>query len=401
MLTRIPWFIYAPFIFVVVLISGYYARSMFDNSAPIVNLLGIEDGGCYANEVPCAVTGNDNYKVGHLSIWLDDKPLISHYKINRRSFEYPFSIATKQLPQGKHTLKVSATDASTKHNEVIKELTFQVDNEPLQAALVKVDGDFKVFQGRTLHVQFQVNKEIKNAYIEALSHKYPCVRESAHSLIYECFVPITCEENPNEHLFRITVVDMVGNQATLENKFLVVMYPFKKQVLAISSEKVKEEEELGKPEIDLEMALEELTKQSPQEKLWHGEFYVPVESRGISTDFGVLRTTQQRGKYRHNAVDLLGTPRAVIWAPQDGIIVLKERYCHSGNTIAIDHGCGILSLFFHLDSFANVNAGQRVKKGNPIGTLGKTGYASGYHLHWEMRINNTQVDPMQWTKQGF
>lgn len=120
--------------------------------------------------------------------------------------------------------------------------------------------------------------------------------------------------------------------------------------------------------------------------------------RGISTDFGVLRTTQERGKYRHNAVDLLGTPRAVVWADQDGVIVIKDRFVHSGNTICIDHGCGVISLFFHLDDFANVAVGQKIKKGSPIGTLGKTGYASGYHLHWEVRIHNIQVDPMQWTK---
>ncbi len=73
----------------------------------------------------------------------------------------------------------------------------------------------------------------------------------------------------------------------------------------------------------------------------------------------------------------------------------------SGNTIIIDHGHGVLSMFFHLEDFANINQGQFIAKGNPLGTLGKTGYASGYHLHWEMRINNISVDPMQWTKTIF
>jgi len=42
-----------------------------------------------------------------------------------------------------------------------------------------------------------------------------------------------------------------------------------------------------------------------------------------------------------------------------------------------------------------------LKKGKPIGTVGKTGYASGYHLHWEIRVDNVAVDPMQWTKHNF
>lgn len=61
----------------------------------------------------------------------------------------------------------------------------------------------------------------------------------------------------------------------------------------------------------------------------------------------------------------------------------------------------VFSLFYHLEDFSKVEVGQKVAKGNPIGTIGKTGYATGYHLHWEMRINNIAVDPMQWTKQIF
>jgi murein DD-endopeptidase MepM/ murein hydrolase activator NlpD len=58
-------------------------------------------------------------------------------------------------------------------------------------------------------------------------------------------------------------------------------------------------------------------------------------------------------------------------------------------------------MFFHLDDFAPINVGDKVAKGRPLGYLGKTGYASGYHLHWEMRINNIPVDPMQWTNSTF
>ena len=69
----------------------------------------------------------------------------------------------------------------------------------------------------------------------------------------------------------------------------------------------------------------------------------------------------------------------------------------SGNTIAIDHGHGIVSLYYHLNDFSDIEVGDSVKKGNPVGTLGMTGYASGYHLHWELRVNGVPVDPLQWT----
>ncbi len=98
---------------------------------------------------------------------------------------------------------------------------------------------------------------------------------------------------------------------------------------------------------------------------------------------------------------MISAPKSVVWASQAGTVVLKERFAFNGNTIVIDHGHGILSLYCHLDDFAQISVGDRIAQGNPIGTLGKTGYASGYHLHWEMRVNNIQVDPMQWTKPAF
>ena len=147
--------------------------------------------------------------------------------------------------------------------------------------------------------------------------------------------------------------------------------------------------------------MDELLKKSPHEKLWRGPFCAPIDVARVTCDFGTIRTTQEKGRYMHKGLDLANAPKSVVWAPHDGIVVHKERYAFTGNTVIIDHGWGILSLFFHLDNFADIQVGQKVAKGNPIGTLGKTGYATGYHLHWEMRVNNVQVDPMQWTKTNF
>ena len=374
---------------------------VFDTTPPTLTIEGLENDGWYAGDIHGVVIGKDDYKVHEISLWLDGKPLINSGKINRQQFEYPFPIPTKNLSHGMHTLKVIVKDASYAGNEAMHELVFGVDNIPIQASFIKSDADLKVFQGRTLHVQFQVNKPIQEANIKTLSNTFPCFPEVNDSLVYECFIPIHSEEIPNEYLFLIEITDRVGTLATLENKFQVVMYPFKKQHLVLNSAKVKEENNLGLSESQLERDLEEITKKSPKKKLWQGNFYVPLDLRGISTEFGTVRVTQERGKYQHNAIDVLGAPKSVIWAPQDGIVVLKNRYAHSGNTLVIDHGYGILSLFFHLDSFGNNAIGDKIKKGNPLGTLGMTGYASGYHLHWEMRIMMIPIDPMQWTKHDF
>lgn len=379
--------------------KGYHY--FFDKENPAISLVGIEDKAYYSNEIQCVLNAQDHYKVSDISVWLDGKLLINKFKINASSCEHPFFISTKTLSNGSHTLKAEVVNGTYHQGKASKEVTFFVDNTPLQAAFVRPEGDYKVFQGRTLHIQFQINKEIKSAEVHALANTYPAFQEAKNSPIYECFIPITCEETPNEYILTVNITDRVGNTSALETKFQVVAFQFKKQNLHVDPAKAQEEKEAGLAAAQLEAEVERLVKQSPQQKLWQGIFYPPIDIKTISTEYGTIRTTQERGRYAHKAVDVLNTPKSVVWATQDGIIVIKDRYGHSGNTIVIDHGYGIFSLFYHLDTFAECNLGDKIKRGNPIGTLGKTGYASGYHLHWEMRINNIPVDPMQWIKPNF
>jgi len=373
-----------------------------DASYPQITVSGLSDNGFYSGDLQFLVKGKDDYKVADISIWLDDNSIVNKFKINKKEFEYQLPVPGKSLPNGRHKLKIQITDGSYKKNTTVQEYTFVIDNTPLQAAFVRPATEFKVFQGATLHIQFQSNKEIKEAKINIFAKTYECTPESQSSLIYECFIPVPCEEIPNEYPLTIEVLDKTGNYITLNSKLQVMPYPFKKQILSVSREQIKMEEEVSNKQQLLETELDDLYKKSPKQKLWQGgEFYIPIDMSRISCGFGTKRITQEKGCYMHKAIDLAGVPKTVVWAPQDGIVVVKNRYASSGNTIVIDHGLGIFTLLFHLDNFANINVGDKVKRGNPIGTMGKTGYATGYHLHWEMRINNIPVDPMQWTKYDF
>lgn len=373
----------------------------FDTTIPELNISGLDNDGYYAGDSQCIIQGSDGYKVSDISVWLDGRLIVNKFKVSRKQFEHPLSLPTKSLPNGKHNLKIEIVDGSFNKNKTFKELSFYVDNTPLQAAFVRPNSDYKVFQGRTLHIQFQVNKDIKEAKINLLSKTFDCCPESKGSLVYECFVPISSEEQPNEYPFSIKIFDYTNGGIKLDGKFQVMPYPFKEEVLVFNSQKIKEEEELGLKQQALEDELESLIKKSPKEKLWHGQFYIPMKMSRLSCDYGTKRITQQKGYYAHKAVDITGMPRTVVWAPQDGIVVIKNRFVQSGNTVVIDHGCGIFTMLYHLEQFSNVNVGERIKRGNPVGTMGKTGYATGYHLHWEMRINNVPIDPIQWTRGDF
>lgn len=376
---------------------GYF----FDKNLPQIDLLGLDELGYYCNDLHCTLAGSDSYKVSNVSVWLDDKPLVKNFKINRQRFEYEIPLDTATISDGKHTLKVEAQDGTFSKNTTTLVRDFYVDNVPLQAAFIKPASEYKILQGRTLHLQFQVNKPIRHAVVKIASNSYNCAAEMTGSNIFEAFIPIKCEEKPNEYPLNVEITDHVGTKLILEGKFQVVAGAFKKQSLHIDPKKVQYEKEQGRKQSELEQELAQLFIKSPKHKLWQGTFYSPMEYTGVVTEFGVQRVTPEKGCYVHNAIDLVAMPRCVIWAPQDGVVVIKDRYEESGNTVVIDHGLGVFTLLFHLEEFSGINVGDKLRRGNPVGKMGKTGYASGYHLHWEMQINGVKVDPMQWTKDGF
>jgi Peptidase family M23 len=369
----------------------------FDTVSARLTLGGVESELVYAGDIKCTIQSD---KKGEISLFLDEIPLASKYAVSA-SEEYPFSIPTKTVGNGQHTLKIEMTDSRFAKNRSVLMCDFFVDNQPLQAMLIKSEEVFKVFQGRTLRVQIQTNKELQSAVVNLFSRDYECFPESENSTVYETYIPIDCQEVPNEYLLTATLTDKVGNVLKLDSKVQVVMFPFKKHTLQVSEEKMKEEDAFGPDNQRCEEVLQELTDHSVRKKLWKGAFCAPMDIAKVTCEFGTIRTTQRKGRYAHRALDVINTPRSVVWAPQNGIIVLKERFTYTGNMVVIDHGWGILSIFCHLDDFAKINVGDAIVQGNPIGTEGKTGYATGYHLHWEMRVGNVPVDPMQWTRSAF
>lgn len=381
---------------------GYYTyQYFFDMTPPNIKIVGIDNESWYAGDITAHLIGKDNYKIDHFSIWLDNKPIVSEFSVRKKEFNYPLSIPVQNIQDGMHHVKIEVVDSTYHKNTTTIHRTFNTDNVPLHAALVKTE-DYKAFQGKCIHIQFQVNKPIHKAILKTCAQEFYCFPEEKNSTIYETFIPVECETTPNEYLFSIDITDKVGNTFVLENKFQVIAFPFKKRTLNVEDSKLEEEAQATQlTQAEFEAKMIQLTKDSVQEKLWKGVFYIPLDMTGMVTEFGVMRTNQQKGRYAHKAVDLIGLLHCVVWACQDGIVVLKDRYQHSGNTVVIDHGYGILSMYFHLDDFSAIQVGDKIQKGRPLGKMGKTGFANGHHLHWELRVQNIAVDPMQWTKKDF
>lgn len=129
-------------------------------------------------------------------------------------------------------------------------------------------------------------------------------------------------------------------------------------------------------------------------RFWTGNFIDPLPGKKINGKFGLRRIINNIPKASHSGVDVTADEGTPVLAPNDGVVVLSEDQFFSGNSIILDHGQGIYTMFFHL-SRANVRYGQAVRKGEVIGLVGQTGRASGPHLHWGARIQGARVDPVE------
>ncbi len=113
----------------------------------------------------------------------------------------------------------------------------------------------------------------------------------------------------------------------------------------------------------------------------------------ISGIFGSLRVLNGKPKNPHNGVDVAAPRGSSVVAPADGIVVLADPdMFYTGKTVMIDHGHGLTSVYAHMDKI-RVALGQRIAKGKSIGAVGKTGRATGPHLHWGVTLFGTHLDP--------
>lgn len=100
---------------------------------------------------------------------------------------------------------------------------------------------------------------------------------------------------------------------------------------------------------------------------------------------------------QHFGVDLRAESGTKVYAVNAGKVVLAKNLLNYGNTVVIDHGLGIFSLYLHLDEF-RVSPGQIVEKGQIIGLSGNSGYSTAPHLHFSIRDNGTRIDPISFIK---
>jgi hypothetical protein len=142
----------------------------------------------------------------------------------------------------------------------------------------------------------------------------------------------------------------------------------------------------------------ELARKTTPQMLWKDAFQ-PLTNAAVESRFADNRTYVFQGKevdrQVHLGFDLAVTQRIPVLAAHNGIVLYAGDLGIYGNTVILDHGLGVQSLYAHLSSF-DVGVGDRVEKGRQLGRSGMTGLAAGDHLHFTMLLNGRAVNPVEW-----
>ena len=124
---------------------------------------------------------------------------------------------------------------------------------------------------------------------------------------------------------------------------------------------------------------------------WNGPFEIPIPD-GEGSNFGHRRVFNNQPRNPHSGSDISASTGTPIQTTNRGRVVETGDYFFNGNTVIVDHGQGVFSVYLHL-SRIDVEVGQIVDKGEALGLVGATGRVTGPHLHWGFRIQNARVDP--------
>jgi len=252
-----------------------------------------------------------------------------------------------------------------------------------------------IVQGETLHITISTLKPMKisgDFNGETLSFF------SENDNEYHSFHGIHALAEPGVYLFEIRAEGTDGTLLNIDQLVLLASGLYGKEWVRIDDTTYLDEEKIAEEDAYLQPILDRITTT----RHWEGQFLYPIDEPCLSSPFG-LRRDYNDGLffYYHTGLDFRVCAQNLnIYAPAAGVVILAEEMFTFGNAVYIDHGWGVISGYAHLEEIL-VEVGDIVQPRELIGIIGNTGRSAGPHLHFEITISGTPVNPLTWINQTF
>jgi murein DD-endopeptidase MepM/ murein hydrolase activator NlpD len=249
-------------------------------------------------------------------------------------------------------------------------------------------------QGSLLLIEVKSAKPLAEVQGEWDGRSVPLWREAASQTQRKGLVGVDLEKAPGEYELKVTGQTASGGKISCMARVTVRKGRFATEKLQVGKQFVEPSPEQIKRADEERQKLRDIFDHVTPERLWDGKFQIPLDGVTTGSNFGRRRILNGNPGSPHSGVDLPGATGTPVHAAQRGRVVLAEELFFAGNTVVVDHGLGIYTLYGHL-SENDAKVGDALEAGAVVGKVGATGRVTGPHLHWGLTVEKARVNPLQ------
>ncbi|MEG0012905.1 MAG: peptidoglycan DD-metalloendopeptidase family protein [Cellulosilyticaceae bacterium] len=308
----------------------------------------------------------------------------------------------------KNITKIEDEILSVEADLVLKKEEVEIAQAELSSAIEKKDHQYEATKKRMV----QMYKNNKSGYLELIfsadniwealnrAHYIKVISQHDNQLLdeYEMQEQIIADKKLKLEQEQRNIEALRQKELTKKSELEVARKEKNKKLGVLENKEdalyaqIEELEEVSK---DLEKQIKKLTEQSTQ-KYNGGRFAWPVPGNyRLSSEYNPRESPITGKNEFHQGIDIpAGYGKAVV-AAADGIVITSGWVRGFGNTIMIDHGSGLVTIYGH-NSSLTASTGQKISKGQQVAKIGSTGYSTGNHCHFEVRINGKHTNPWKY-----
>lgn len=223
---------------------------------------------------------------------------------------------------------------------------------------------------------------------KAFYNQVPLLVQHIYQDHYQVLFGIPLMTTPGEKTLRIE------DDKTTNISFIIKDHQYKAQHIKLTGKKKKfvNPNLAHMDRIKLERPILSKARKTYSDQLFVDSAFIRPADGVTTSPFGLKRFYNGEPRRPHTGLDFAGDIGTPIKAPANGRVILTGDFFFNGNSVFIDHGKGLISVYIHMNEI-KVENNQMLQTGDIIGTIGKTGRSTGAHLHWGVYLNHTAVDP--------